>query len=57
MDILEVKYNTRKPLFAFNTALNFETDEKFEAHKKVLDSFQWLVIGCLVPLVYFAAKC
>ena len=36
VDFLEVKYNTRKPLFAFNAALNFETDEKFEAHKKVI---------------------
>ena len=46
VDFVEVKYNTRKPLFAYNTALNFETDEKFEAQKNVLNSSQWLAIGC-----------
>ena len=39
VDFVEVKYNTRKPLFAFNTALNFETDESLRHVKRFWTHF------------------
>ena len=46
---------TRKSQFSLN-AHNFEKDGYFETAKMVLGSFQWLVSGYHVTLLYDAGK-
>ena len=46
---------TRKSQFSLN-AHNFEIDGYFETAKTVLGSFQWLVSGYHVTLLYDAGK-